>query len=187
MSRALNDRNSEARLSEFHADLAEKEVARLRAEVDANPFSVEEWAEREVARMKSECAANSRRAKELSDQRVRRARRAGKREVAEEVRVRRERFATYYSNVEDAQRANGDYLECRGVFNGLFLTQCEDYSYAREFPEPMERLVGKKDMQPELFELRARVWEQWNPIVVSPDSVEVGTEIPDASGCEWRG
>lgn len=27
------------------------------------------------------------------------------------------------------------------------------------------------------------MWDQWNPIVVSPDTVEVGTEIPDTS-CE---
>ncbi|XP_013633428.1 PREDICTED: uncharacterized protein LOC106339173 [Brassica oleracea var. oleracea] len=125
--RSVSASDAEIRKAESRAKVAETEAARLKEEIDANFSRAQEWAESEIARVREEYEADSRRVIELSDTRVRRSRRAGKREVAAEMMVRREQFAPQNIEVKDAQRANGDYRECRGVVGGLHFTQDVNY------------------------------------------------------------
>ncbi|KAF3556581.1 hypothetical protein F2Q69_00013639 [Brassica cretica] len=109
MNRTLNVSNQEARMAQFRAETADKEIARLTDELE-----------------------NSRR--------------------------EREPAATEFRELKGSYKDLGDYCECRGTVGGLHLTQVPDYSFDVE------------------------IWEQWDPIPISLETVEAETGAPDETG-----
>ena len=176
----MSDRASAARVAKLRAKAAEEELARFRAET--SPFDANVWVDGEVACVRSELAADSLRAEEAANREVRRANRAGRREAAAEMRTRRDLWAKRYARLELAYQGEGNYFETCGTVRGLSLAQNEGYSFKEVYAKERGRVDEMSDMQSELLDCKTRMWEQWNPIVVSPDSVEVGPEIVDTGG-----
>ncbi|KAF2604168.1 hypothetical protein F2Q70_00026795 [Brassica cretica] len=75
----------------------------------------------------------------------------------------------------------GDYRECRGTMGGLYLTQIPDYSFAAEDAKQTWRMK-ERDMDFALSQIEERIWKKWEPIPVSPDTVESETGAPDEAG-----
>ncbi|KAL0886508.1 hypothetical protein Bca101_010491 [Brassica carinata] len=102
VSRALGTSRQEARMAQFKTDMAEKEIARLKSELDNR---------REGGSSKAD---------------VRRDYRRGRKDVAKIVRTRRERFSHEFGQLQASHKALGDYRECRGTAGGLYLTTAHD-------------------------------------------------------------
>ncbi|KAF3533895.1 hypothetical protein DY000_02040944 [Brassica cretica] len=128
MNQALDASNKEARMAQFRAETDDKEIARLRDEL--------------------ECSR--RREEELTLGDFCRAFRRGKREIAEVMKNRRAQFSCDFREFKKSYQALGDYRECRGK---------------------RQRFRPSSD--------RGEVWKQWEPIPVSPDTVEAETGAPD--------
>ena len=64
---------------------------------------------------------------------------------------------------------------------GLYLTQFPDYSFTGEYAK-QTRLMAEKDRGFAIFEVDEKIWEQWDPIPVSPDTVEAETGDPGEMG-----
>ncbi|KAG2329940.1 hypothetical protein Bca52824_001120 [Brassica carinata] len=107
VSRALSASRQEARMAQFKAEMADKEVACLKDELE--------------------------RERRPSEAEIRRAYRREKNEVAEMVRIRRERFSRDFKELQKSQKALGEYRECRGTTGGLYLTTAHNYSYDVEY------------------------------------------------------
>ncbi|KAG2247384.1 hypothetical protein Bca52824_087012 [Brassica carinata] len=108
MNQALDASNKEARMAQFRAETDDKEIARLRDEL--------------------ECSR--RREEELTLGDICRAFRRGKREIAEVMKNRRAQFSCDFGEFKKSYQALGDYRECRGTVAGLYLTQASNYSFA---------------------------------------------------------
>ena len=182
MNDAVRASDVEIRDAESRAEAAEREVARLREEYNANVSRARQMAAGTIARVREEHEADSRCATELTKTKVRRARREGKRHVCAEMSVRRERFGTHFAEAAEAYRMSGEFREQRGVAGGLDFTQREGYSYDAEFAKHSSRVSRLEKKRADFPALEADVWETWDPIVVSPDTVEVGYDVPDTSG-----
>ena len=92
-------------MAQFRTDMAEKEIACLKSELD------------------------NRREGGSSEADVRRDYRRGRKDVAKIVRTRRERFSHEFGELQANHKALGDYRECRGTAGSLYLTTAHDYSY----------------------------------------------------------
>ncbi|KAL0854261.1 hypothetical protein Bca101_059413 [Brassica carinata] len=93
VSQALSVSRQEACMAQFKAEMADKEIARLKGELE-----------------RSHC-----RGREPSEAEIRRAYRRGKNEVAEIVRARRERFSHEFGELQASHKSLGEYRECRGT------------------------------------------------------------------------
>ncbi|KAF3585346.1 hypothetical protein F2Q69_00028378 [Brassica cretica] len=89
------------------------------------------------------------RERESFEKEVNHAYRRGKREIVEVMKSRRDKFSQKFGELKGRYKALADYRECRGTVGGLYLTQLPDYSF--------------------------NIWEQWEPVPVSPDTVEAET------------
>ncbi|KAL0877009.1 hypothetical protein Bca101_026714 [Brassica carinata] len=99
VSWALGTSRQEACMAQFKTDMAEKEIARLKSKLD------------------------NRREGGSSEADVRRAYRRGRRDVAEIVRTRRERFSHEFGELQANHKALRDYRECRGTAGGNYISQ----------------------------------------------------------------
>ncbi|KAF2574806.1 hypothetical protein F2Q70_00004040 [Brassica cretica] len=63
---------------------------------------------------------------------IRRAYRCGKREMAEVMKNRRDRFLCEFGELKGSYQALGNYRECRGTVGGLYLMQDSEYSFVVE-------------------------------------------------------
>ncbi|KAL0864766.1 hypothetical protein Bca101_043884 [Brassica carinata] len=117
--RALGTSRQEARMAHFRTDMAEKEIARLKSELD------------------------NRREGEPCEADVRRAYRRGRRDVAKIVRTRRERFSHEFGELQANHKALG-LPRVSWHCGGLYLTTAHDYSYdiERRLPCPFENEPG---------------------------------------------
>ncbi|KAL0716152.1 hypothetical protein Bca4012_065474 [Brassica carinata] len=148
VSRALVASRQDACMAQFKAEMADKEVARL----------------------KDELGLTRDREGRPSEAEIRRAYRRGKNKVAEMVRIRRERFSCEFKELQASQKALGEYLMM--AHNYLY-----DVEYARKSRRMHER---KRDFK--IPQIEQRIWDQWDPIPISPDTVEAKTGAPDETG-----
>ncbi|KAL0723184.1 hypothetical protein Bca4012_037783 [Brassica carinata] len=154
--RALGTSRQEARMAHFRTDMAEKEIARLKSELD------------------------NRREGEPCEADVRRAYRRGRRDVAKIVRTRRERFSHEFGELQ----ANHKVLGLPRVSwhcGGLYLTTAHDYSYDIEYARQSRRMNERiRDFA--IPQIERRIWEQWSPIPVSFDTVDAEAGVPNEMG-----
>ncbi|KAF2612104.1 hypothetical protein F2Q70_00011388 [Brassica cretica] len=112
---------------------------------------------------------------------VKHAYRRGKREVVEVTKKRRDKFSEKFGELKEHHKALADYRECRGTVGGLYLTQLPNYSYDGEYVKQTVRLA-EKDTNFTTSEVEEKNWEQWDPVPVSPDTVEAETGDPGKIG-----
>ncbi|KAF2572002.1 hypothetical protein F2Q70_00004034 [Brassica cretica] len=107
MNQALDASIQEARMAQFRAEKAAKEIARVRDERESSRRD-------EGSFMATE---------------IHRAHRRGRREMAEVMKTRRDQFSNEFGELKEGYKAYGNYRDCPGTVGGLFLTQAADYSY----------------------------------------------------------
>ncbi|KAF3560730.1 hypothetical protein DY000_02015771 [Brassica cretica] len=112
-------------------------------------------ADKQMTHLRDELECSRRREGELTSWEIRRAYRRRKREMAEVMNKRLTQFLSEFSEFKESYQALGDYRECRGTVGGYCLTQIPDYSFATE---------------------------DWEPIPVSPDTVEAEMGAPNEMG-----
>ena len=97
------------------------------------------------------------------------------------MKNRRAQFSCDFGEFKKSYQALGDYRECRGAVGGLYLTQIPGYSFADEDAKKT-RCMKERDKDFALLQIEERIWKQWEPIPVSPDTVEAETGVSDETG-----
>ncbi|KAF3516345.1 hypothetical protein DY000_02060048 [Brassica cretica] len=126
INRALDTSRQEAKMARFRAEVADKEIARLKDELESS----------------------RRHGRESFEKGVNHAYRRGKSEIVE-------------------------------VMNNL--TILPDYSFSSEYAK-QTRLMVEKDKDPKISEIEDEIWKQWEPVPVSPSTVEAETGGLDETG-----
>ncbi|KAF3554947.1 hypothetical protein F2Q69_00013743 [Brassica cretica] len=142
----------------------EADMARFKAEV----------VDKEIARLKDKLESSRHRERESFEKEVNHAYRRGKREVVEVMKKRRDKFSQKFGEFKEHYKALADYRECRGTVGGLYLMQLPDYLYDGEYARQTMSLA-EKDKNFAISEIEEKIWEQWDLVSVSPDTVEAET------------
>ncbi|KAL0864651.1 hypothetical protein Bca101_043769 [Brassica carinata] len=107
---------------------------------------------------------------------IRRVRRQAKREIVSEMNNHATQFRDEYKNLRAADDLTGDFRECRGSVGTLLRTREGNYVYEDELKllnQSMKDCAHAESLVPPI---ERRIWGLWDPIPVSPDTVEVATE-----------
>lgn len=159
INRALDTSKQEAHKARFKAEVADKEIARLKDELESS----------------------RRRERDSFEKEVNHAYRQGKREIVEVKKIRRDKFSQSFGELEGRYKAFADYRECRGTVGGLYFTHLPDYPFSSEYAK-QTGLIAEKDKDPKISEVEEEIWKQWEPVPVSPDTAEAETGGLDEMG-----
>ncbi|CDY23923.1 BnaC02g29500D [Brassica napus] len=146
-SEEVSDFSKAARM----VDGKEAQMARFRAEV----------ADKEIARLKDELESSRRHGQESFEKEINHAYRRGKREIVEVMKSCCDKFSQPFGELKGRYKALADYRECRGTVAGL---------------------LAEKDKDPKISEVEDEIWKEWEPVPVSPDTVEAETGGLDETG-----
>ncbi|KAH0893069.1 hypothetical protein HID58_055498 [Brassica napus] len=152
INRALDTSRQEAQMDRFRAEVADKEIARLKDDLESS----------------------RRHGRESFAKEVNHAYKRGKREIVEVMKSHRDKFSQSFEELKGCYKAFTDYRDCRGTVGGLYLTQHPDYSFSSEYAK-QTGLMAEKDKDPKISEVEDEIWKQWEPVPVSPDTVEAET------------
>ncbi|KAJ4881507.1 Uncharacterized protein Rs2_38562 [Raphanus sativus] len=142
----------------------ESRIWRFKAEKNAN----------DLARLQEETLERNLRVAANHAREIRRARRQAKREIAAEMQNRATRFQEEYYNLRAADAAVGNF-KCRGSVGALTRTQQRDYVYKEELSLMQGGMKDNVHAESLVTPIEERIWGLWEPIPVSPDTVEVVT------------
>ena len=96
INRALDTSKQEAHMARFKAEVADKEIACLKDELESS----------------------RRRERESFEKEVNNAYRRGKREIVEFMKSRHDKFSQKFGELKGRYKALADYRECRGTMVG---------------------------------------------------------------------
>ncbi|WZZ00223.1 hypothetical protein YC2023_072551 [Brassica napus] len=97
------------------------------------------------------------------------------------MKSRRDKFSQKFRELKGRYKALTDYRKCRGTVGGLYLTQHPDYSFINEYAKRTGNMAEKnKDLK--ISGVEEEIWEQWETVPVSHDTVEAETGDPGEAG-----
>ncbi|KAF3527521.1 hypothetical protein DY000_02039718 [Brassica cretica] len=118
-----------------------------------------EVADNEISRLKDELEGSRRRERESFEKEVNHAYGRGKREIVEVMKSRRDKFSQKFGELKGSP----------------------DYSFASEYAKQTGNMA-EKDKDLKFSEVEKEIWEQWEPVPVSPDTVEAELRDPGEAG-----